>query len=289
MSKGRHRSQKPQKSKKPVYRQWEHEPLRPEETDPKKRYGFWQQVAAKTNGVLAPAMPVTAAGNAAAAIGIVEACNGRPLVGAAWFAGGRIGDFLDGKIARITKTASSMGEAFDVGFDKLQAIVGMGALWVYGLYPTEAMVPKTTTQLAITVAGALAIKSGIELHPGKAGKINMGATTASMASFIAANAVPASQEVLHNTLEYGGGYGLTAVSIAAGGVAVWGYACDVKNGRRQAHSTAIAPVAEEAWSNAEWPTQDLRLPDDVDTTPLPLNVRLAQPHYPSKEELDRYY
>lgn len=212
----KHRREAP---KKPSFNQWD-------SVEPQDR-NMWQRIAAKTNGWLAPAMSVTAAGNVAAFAGIEQACVGNTTQGAVLFGVGRVFDFIDGKVARATGTSSSKGEAFDVGFDKLQIIGGLAALSITEVYPLEASLPKIGTQLAITAVGAVAAGRGIDIHPGWKGKFNMGATSASMASFIAADAIPATQEVLHNALEYGGGYGLTAASIVAGTWAAVDYAREV--------------------------------------------------------------
>lgn len=218
-----------------------------DDTPAAERNAF-QKVAAKTRGVVTPGNAVTLAANAVAVSGIVEMCTGNFAQGAALFAGARSGDFIDGKVARSTGTQSWLGEALDVGGDKLQTVLGLGMLSIYGDYPLEASVPKLATQIAIVGVSAVATKKGADLHPGMAGKVGLGATGASMVGFEAANALTQHHDTLAATGTTIGSYVLTALSIAASGKAAWDYWQSGRQagGAAYAEATATQPMPAPA-------------------------------------------
>lgn len=215
---------------------------------PSYRRNKFQKIAAKTNGWLTPGNLVTVSGNAVAAAGIEQVATGNYVRGAAMFFLGKAGgDKLDGTVARATKTTTPLGEALDVGFDKLLTVGALTTMMATGLYPAEASVPKLATQFAIVGAGLKANSKrgkemGITLHPGLAGKLNMGVTYASISSFMAANSTELkSHNALNDVVTYGGGYGLTAASVALGTYAAVSY---VRQTREQSAAYDAAQIQQ---------------------------------------------
>lgn len=210
------------------------------EDTPAYRRNAFQKVAAKTRGIITPANTLTIAANTVAMTGIVEACTGNFAEGAALFAAGRLGDYGDGKIARATRTQSWIGEGLDVAGDKIQTLLGLGMLSIYGDYPLEASIPKLVSQAAIVGISAVATKQGADLHPGMAGKVGLGATGASMVGFEAANALAANHHDLATATTIGS-YVLTGLSIIAGSKAAWDY---YREGRQAAASATPSEAIE---------------------------------------------
>jgi phosphatidylglycerophosphate synthase len=182
-----------------------------------------QKIAAKTKGAITPANILTIAANVTSITGIVEVCKGNFAEGAILFGAGRLGDYGDGKLARLTRTQSWIGEGLDVAGDKVQAIGGLTLMSIFGQYPLEASIPKLVGQVGIVGISYAATKKGADLHPGNPGKWTLGLTGVSMVGFEAANALHQHHDVVAANATSIGSYAVTAISIGTALKTGWDY------------------------------------------------------------------
>lgn len=142
----------------------------------------WQQIAARTNGIVTPANAVTLAGNLLTFYGVLKLSQRHGLAGASLIALGRGLDVVDGHVAQITGTKSPLGEAFDAGFDKIQAAAAIPILAVSGSVPKTEATIIGIQQAAISGVSMLAKYRGNEIHPSRSGKLATFAAWTSLVS-----------------------------------------------------------------------------------------------------------
>ncbi len=131
---------------------------------PREEWGIGQRVAAGTKGWLGPANLVSFGGAALFFDGLYDFTQGQKLVGFAKMVGGAVADWLDGRVAKWTKTKSPLGEVVDASLDKIKLA---GALIVFGVTEVVPILPiaAVTIQNAANVAfTGIAKHRGNEIH-----------------------------------------------------------------------------------------------------------------------------
>lgn len=180
----------------------------------------WQRIAAKTNGIVTPANAVTLTGNILTFGGVVALSRGKTLLGISAIAAGRAADVLDGRVAQATGTKSPLGEAFDAGFDKVQALAA---------FPILASNGRVSKVEAAIICGQQVISSSLsliaklkrnEIHPTTTGKLSTATGWTSMLAHAIANESSGQfAESMHVI-----GSLSTAATAILGGDAIAGYA-----------------------------------------------------------------
>lgn len=151
----------------------------------KSQYGFWQQVAAHTRGVVTPGNAVTICGLALVAFGLVMLMEREYWTALGLIVTGRLLDLVDGWLADITKTKSPLGELMDAAADKLGTFATIGVLAIAEVAPIWILVGLVVPHIVIAVIAAVGRLKNKQLHPSRAGKISMALLWVAIAGFIA--------------------------------------------------------------------------------------------------------
>lgn len=133
----------------------------------------WQQLAAKTHGFVTPGNFISILSAALAFLGMVWIYQGHELAGLTTLAIGRLGDVLDGYVADITGTKSSLGETLDAGLDKATVFGALVLLLALSIVPNWLVILLGIQQLLAALVGAYAKSAGLGLHPSPFGKATM--------------------------------------------------------------------------------------------------------------------
>lgn len=136
-----------------------------------KDRNVWQQLAARTRGLVTPGNVITIAGALVVTAGlIVLAAHRNVWLGAGLILGGRVADLLDGYLADRTGTKSRVGEALDAIVDKLELAAVLLVLWHIHLLPDIIFVI-LALQALFNVGLSLAGRARkVSLHPSRSGK-----------------------------------------------------------------------------------------------------------------------
>ena len=180
----------------------------------------WQRLAAKTNGIVTPANAVTLAGNMMTFGGVIALSRGKTILGISAIAAGRIADVVDGRVAQDTGTKSPFGEAFDAGFDKVQALAAFPILASNGRVPRVEVAIVCGQQFVSSSLSLIAKLKGNDIHPTTTGKLSTATGWLSMlAHAVGEEASGHVAETLHTV-----GTLNTAATAVLGGNAIVGYA-----------------------------------------------------------------
>jgi phosphatidylglycerophosphate synthase len=130
----------------------------------------WQRLAARTYGFVTPANAATVLGIVLVILGLAWVLQGRLVSGLIAVAVGRLCDVLDGFLARLTHTKSSLGESLDAGFDKVAVFCAGAVFAATHIIPLIVIGVIAVQQLAVFGMGAYAKAHHSTLHPSKEGK-----------------------------------------------------------------------------------------------------------------------
>jgi len=180
----------------------------------------WQQLAARTGGVVTPGNLASTLGICLVGAGLVYIGFERLWAGLALLAAGRLCDLLDGTAAERTGTKSPLGEAVDASLDKIAALAALVVFTAAGVLPWPFALAIGLQNLP-TSALAVAAKSRKHIiHPVAAGKVGGAVEWVALLGFVLGHAPHAS--FAHDFIM--GAYGLAVVSIILGIAAAAWYA-----------------------------------------------------------------
>lgn len=205
------------------------------ETMPTESWNIWQQWAHRTNGWLTPGNMVTALGNILTFFGIYQLAAGNLVSGVLYVGLGRMGDFLDGRVAARTKTKSPLGEALDAGFDKIQIFVALPILLAKHMIPLAPGLALVAEQLSISMFGALAKHQNRVMHPTLRGKFATGTAWMAFILFCTASELDGDTASRFNTWAHPLqllAYLAMVTSLVLGITAIYGYGNDAFRGRK---------------------------------------------------------
>lgn len=208
---------------------------------PSNELNRWQRLAVRTDGWITPGNGVTALGNVLAFGGMAEIANGNVTSGLIAVAAGRAADLVDGYTAHKTGTKGPKGEAFDAGFDKLQALGFVATAVAADLAPLPVIAALGAQQAGMAGFSILAKKRGHEIHPTRQGKHATFAMWGSALWF-------AFSKVTHGDVALGfetSAIVSTATALYLGGQAIVGYAHDAAGHNEIRPSEAPLPLVGE--------------------------------------------
>ena len=130
----------------------------------------WERLAAKTQGVVTPGNILTLTGGVVTLSGLWM-LSAQQFGAAFWAIGiGRVCDVLDGHVARLTRTASPIGEVLDAGMDKVVILVAGVILALEHTAPLAVLLVIITLQIIVAVLATAARLGHIQLHSSRVGK-----------------------------------------------------------------------------------------------------------------------
>ena len=149
---------------------------------------MWQDVAARTGGLVTPGNVITIVGFVVSLLGLVLISGGFYWLGLLVVAMGRLCDVLDGMVAEYTHTKSPFGEMLDASIDKIITVATLVALLVFGIVPWPVAALVFLPNVSNTMLTVAAQSRGVRLHPSKDGKLAMAFGWVSLLGFILAAA-----------------------------------------------------------------------------------------------------
>jgi phosphatidylglycerophosphate synthase len=157
-----------------------------EKVPPPNRNG-WQRLAARTNGVLAPANLISIVGALMAIWGLYRLTRGHILLGVSLILIGRAADILDGMIADLTKTKSPLGEAVDAAIDKIIIFVVAIVLIRQNLVPSNVGIVILLISAYISLLSLYTRWRKRKLHPSLLGKLSTAFAWIALALYLLVN------------------------------------------------------------------------------------------------------
>lgn len=146
----------------------------------------WQRLAFSTKGVVTPANVTSVIGAILVGLGLWYFYIGYSGWGIICVGFGRLADILDGAVAQITGTKSSVGEAIDASIDKVTIIAALIIFGVADIVPLAAIAFVALRNGAnISLSLAAKIRKKI-LHPSRPGKLAAASEWGSLLFFILA-------------------------------------------------------------------------------------------------------
>lgn len=131
----------------------------------------WQRLAARTNGVVAPANVLSITGAIVVGYGLVEITRGNLAVGLLTVGLGRLADILDGIVADATGTKSPLGEVLDAMLDKLEILATLVVLLWSAVIPLWAFGLVAAINVLGLLGAGIAKLRKLEIHPSQLGKL----------------------------------------------------------------------------------------------------------------------
>lgn len=154
-----------------------------------KKRTRWQRLAARTLGTVTPGNAVTLLGAVITVVGLWAFWHDSFILGFILIGAGRLGDIIDGFVARRTHTSSPFGEGLDAATDKLVILLAALVLVATEAVPLVLIIAVTILEIAIAVAVMLGRKAGAQLHPLRIGKYATFGLWLSLVVFLIAHAM----------------------------------------------------------------------------------------------------
>ncbi|MBW3568697.1 CDP-alcohol phosphatidyltransferase family protein [Candidatus Parcubacteria bacterium] len=154
---------------------------------PSERNG-WQKLASATGGLVTASNILSAVGLILVVFGLFEITSANYINGSLLIAAGRAFDLLDGYVAEITKTKSSLGEMIDATVDKFEIFAALAAIAIAGILPPLVIAVMIFISAWASVAALVARIRSIEIHPSLIGKQATAAIWLSIILFLFTNA-----------------------------------------------------------------------------------------------------
>jgi len=145
---------------------------------------LWQNIAARTRGVVTPSNAVTVVGLGLVIIGLALIVQGQDWLGIGLVIVGRLLDLVDGWFAELTQTKGPLGELFDATADKIGTILTIIILYTTLLAPWWLLTAMLLPHLIISAISLQARRQKVQLHPSRLGKVSMAALWVGLFGFV---------------------------------------------------------------------------------------------------------
>jgi phosphatidylglycerophosphate synthase len=152
---------------------------------------YWQRWAARTNGIVTPGNVISVSGALLVLLGLYLLRLDNIFISIALITAGRLADVLDGYVAELTGTKSSLGEAVDVSIDKIVGFIALLVLLLTYLLPVLFIAIVGTQNVINSLIGVAGRYRQVHLHPSREGKLSVAVTWGSLVSYLSYQAVEA--------------------------------------------------------------------------------------------------